>query len=92
MNTPLITPSSPTVPMAPVRLRTGLLFLGVSVVTVALLGWGVARATARVAGLEGAHLRADTHLARVERILGGPPTTVAGITPVAPSHNVAEGE
>jgi len=67
-----IAPPSPSV-----RLRTGLAFLGASVVTVVVVGWGVARATAQVASLEEEHSRSGIHLVHVENIIGGFPTTVA---------------
>jgi len=70
-------------PTPSVRLRTGLVFLGASVVTVALLGWGLAIATARVAGLEGERARSEGRIARVEKIIGGCPTTVADTVRVA---------
>jgi len=79
-------------PTAPVPLRTGLLFLGASVVTVVLVGWGVAIATVQVAGLEGERSRSDVHLTRVEQLIGGLPPTMATGTRVPRSNQVAEGE
>ena len=47
---------------APVALRTGLLFLGGSLVVVALLGWATARTTARMAVLEAEQSGSEGHL------------------------------
>lgn len=60
-----------------IPIRIGLLAIGTSLVTVALLAWGVARATAQVAALEQERTRSDTRLAHVEQRIGGFPTTVA---------------
>jgi len=51
--------------------------------TVALVGWGVAHATAQVAGLEEERSRSGIRLIRVEEIIGGFPTTMADTTQVA---------
>jgi len=83
MNSPLLPTNPMAPPIAPVSLRTGLLFLGASVATVALVGWGVARATAQVASLEDGHSRSVIGLIRVEEIIGGFPTTMADTIRVA---------
>ena len=73
---------------APVALRTGLLFLGGSLVVVALLGWSTARTTARMAVLEAERSGSEFHLVEVERTIGETPTTVAAAVQVAatPDH------
>ncbi len=82
MNVPFVSAHPPA---PPVRLRTGLLLLAASLVTVVVMGWGVARATAQVAGLEGEQQRVADRLAGVEQVIGGFPTTVANTTHVAAS-------
>ncbi len=89
MNNPFL---STHLPAPPVRLRTGLLFLGASVVTVAVVGWGVARATAQVVSLEVEHGRSNARLAHMEKVIGGFPTTVADTVHAAATSALTEGE
>ncbi|NCO58755.1 MAG: hypothetical protein GW783_09110 [Deltaproteobacteria bacterium] len=83
INTALLPAPLAPPPRAPVRLRTGLLGLGVALVTVAVMAWLTARTAARVASLEMEHARSAGRLNRVEQVIGGFPTTTASATPVA---------
>jgi len=89
-------PLSPRTPAAvaapPVRLRTGLLFLGTSVAAVAIVAWGGRHTTRAVADLEARQARFELHLARVEQLMGGTPTTVVAADPASRPHQAREGE
>ncbi len=87
------TPRDPAVrTTVPVRLRTGLLVLGTSVVTLALVAWGGGRITAEVVDLESQQVQSELRLVQVEKLMGNPPITVVGTDAVSRPHEAREGE